>query len=318
MKLDYERVGFTKISDIKIPDSFFNRVKTNIDEIDSIFGDGILLGSTMTLISDPGVGKSIFCRTLLEKLGDNGYSVGYSSGEEDINQIAYNASVMGIQNLQTATITDIDELASAMESFDVLVIDSFQSLTTKRDLNSRAEVQYFSNTIVKKAKQHNCCVIIIVQKTTSGQIKGGTSLPFAVDVNLKITKDEEVGEDFRLIEVYKNRFGKTGKYELEMTSNGYIFKGAYTEPVKSGKVAKQPISEIRKQMIIDMIEPPLINMQRVMSELDVNFQTAGNLLRELTFEGKLLKYGRGDNANWKHRIIPPLNQMEPQHAESYE
>lgn len=317
MQLDHQRIGFTRISDINIPTSFYNRIKTEEEEIDVIFGNGILPGSTITLISDPGVGKSIFCRTLLNKLGEIGYNVGYSSGEEDINQIAYSAASLGITNLQTATITDIDELADAMVEFDVLVIDSFQTLTTKRDLNSRERVQYFCNTIVKKAKEHKCAVIIIVQKTSSGEIRGGTTLPFAVDVNVRILKDPEMGEDFRIMDVYKNRFGKTGKYEMEMTSSGYIFKGAYVEPEKPVKGPKVPVSEARKEIIMGMIEPPSITLSRVMSELGVAYQTASNLLRELTIERRLKKYGRGDNATWKHTQLPQVNQSEEEYEEEH-
>jgi archaellum biogenesis ATPase FlaH len=310
MQLDHQRIGFTRISDVNIPDSFYNRLKTGEDEIDTIFGDGILLGSTMTMISDPGVGKSIFCRTVLEKLGNAGYAVGYASGEEDINQIAYSAASLGIKNLQTATITDIDELCDAMEQFDVLVIDSFQTITTKRDLNSRTKVQYFCNSIVKSAKQHNCVVIVIVQKTSSGEIRGGTTLPFAVDVNICILKDTDVSEEFRLIQVYKNRFGRTGKYEMEMTSSGYIFKGVYVEPEQPAKVAKIPISEQRKELILSITEPPHITVDRVMEEIGVAYQTAANLLRELTFERKLKKYGRGADAIWKNVEIKQIEIEE--------
>jgi len=304
MQLEHERVGFTRIGDIEIPDSFFNRLKTNESEIDDIFGDGILPGSTATIISDPGVGKTILCLTILEKLTLQNYRVGYTSGEEDINQIAYNVRRLGIEQLQTATITDIDEIADAMQHFDVLVIDSFQCLTTKKDLNSREKVQYFANTIVKKAKQHKCSVFVIVQKTSSGEIKGGTTLPFAVDINIRISKNTDISEEFRVLEVYKNRFGQTGKYEMEMTQSGYVFKGKYTEPDESSiKKSKQPVSEVRKEAILNMMEPPLITVERVISELGVGYQTASNLLRELVYEKKLKKFGRGSESIWKQQTV---------------
>jgi predicted ATP-dependent serine protease len=311
MQLEHKRVGFTRIGDVEIPESFFNRLKTNEPEIDDMFGDGILPGSTATIISDPGVGKSILCLTILEKLTLQNYKVGYTSGEEDISQIAYNVRRLGIEQLQTATITDIDEIADAMQHFDVLVIDSFQCLTTKKDLNSRAQVQYFANTIVKKAKEHKCSVFVIVQKTSSGEIKGGTTLPFAVDINIRISKDVDVSEEFRVLEVYKNRFGQTGKYEMEMTQAGYVFKGKYIEPVESStKTSKQPVSEMRKQMIIDMIEPPLITIERVIDELGVGHQTASNLLRELVYENKLKKFGRGSESIWKHKSVDAPTFLE--------
>jgi DNA repair protein RadA/Sms len=317
MQLNHTKVGFTKIGEVEIPDNFFNRIKTGISDIDMIFGDGILPGSVTTLISDPGVGKSIFCRTILDKLQSAGYNVGYASGEEDINQIAYSSLTLGITDLQTATITDVDILVSAMDEFDVLVIDSFQTLTTTKDLNSRAHVQYLTNTIVHNAKKRNCAVIVIVQKTSSGEIKGGTTLPFAVDLNIRILKDADMGESFRLVEVYKNRFGKTGKYELEMTDSGYVFKGVYIEPEAPEKAPRIPVSNVRKDIIMGMIEPPLITIERVMDELNVAHQTASNLLRELTSEKRLIKYGRGSDAVWKMRVPIQIKSDETEQSQEH-
>lgn len=72
MLLNHEHVEFTRIGDVSIPNSYFNRIKTGDDELDSIFGDGILPGSTMTLIAKPGTGKSVFSLILSEKLTTKG------------------------------------------------------------------------------------------------------------------------------------------------------------------------------------------------------------------------------------------------------
>lgn len=302
MQLDHKCVDFTPIGDVQIPDTFFQRLKTNNPELDSIFGDGILPGSTITLIAKPGIGKSIFCLTLAEHLTIAGYKVGYTSGEEDIHQIAYNSKRLGIKYVKTGTITDIDQIVEAMQKLDFLVIDSFQCLTSKRDLNSRQKVTLFSNTLVKAAKQHQCTVLIIVQMTSSGELKSGTTLPYAVDVNMRIDKNEEEGVQSRIIEVYKNRFGPTEKYSAIMKSDGYEFNGVFTEPVVE-KSKKVPVSESRKQEIIDMIEPPLITVERVMSELGISYATANNLLRELVMERKLVKFGRGGESVWKNANV---------------
>jgi predicted ATP-dependent serine protease len=302
MLLNHEHVEFTRIGDVSIPNSYFNRIKTGDDELDSIFGDGILPGSTMTLIAKPGTGKSVFSLILSEKLTTKGYKVGYTSGEEDIRQIAYNAKRLNVKNLKIATITNVDEIVQHMKNMDFLVIDSFQCLTTDNDLNSRQKVQYFVNTLIKKAKVYDCALLFIVQMTTSGELKGGTTLPYAVDVNLKIDKDEELGKDYRIINVYKNRFGPTAQYKAIMESSGYTFLGAY-EPEEKVKTSKVSISQTRKNHIINMVEPPLITVARVSEELDISTQTANNILRELVAENKLCKYGRGSESVWKVNSI---------------
>jgi DeoR/GlpR family transcriptional regulator of sugar metabolism len=95
-----------------------------------------------------------------------------------------------------------------------------------------------------------------------------------------------------------------------MTSSGYIFKGVYVEPEQPAKVAKIPISEQRKELILSITEPPHITVDRVMEEVGVAYQTAANLLRELTFERKLKKYGRGASAIWKNVEIKQIEIEE--------
>jgi hypothetical protein len=48
-----------------------------------------------------------------------------------------------------------------------------------------------------------------------------------------------------------------------------------------------------------------------MTELDIAYQTAANLLRELTHERKLRKFGRGSTAIWKHKVV---ENVEPDHS----
>lgn len=300
MNLDLEKTTFTKISDILIPDIFFNRILSGNDEIDKIFGSGILPGSTITLKALPGVGKSVFALTLSEKLTNLGYDIAYSSGEEDIRQLAYNCKRLGISNLEIGTITDVDELLDVMPGKHFMVIDSFQTLTTKKELNSRERNKYFIDNLVKQAKVHECSLMFIVQETSSGEIRGGTTLPYAVDVNMKIIKDPD-DKDFRIFDVYKNRFGPTMTHGARFGASGYEFLGEYTETeeMKEEKKSKTSVKEVRKQAIMDMDEPPLITIQRVMDSLDVKEQTAKIILTELENDMKIIKYGRGANAIWK-------------------
>lgn len=64
------------------------------------------------------------------------------------------------------------------------------------------------------------------------------------------------------------------------------------------KEKKTSIKEIRKQDIMAMGD--LITMKSVCAFLNIQPQTARLALVELENEEKLLKYGRGDNAIWKH------------------
>ncbi len=300
MNLQHETQPFTKISDVEIPEIYFNRFTSGNDNLDNIFGEGGLLpGSTITIKALPGAGKSVFCLTLAEALTKKGYRVGYSSGEESHYQIAYNCKRLGIEDLKVSTITDIDELLVHIPNLDFLVIDSFQTVTINKDLSTPKKAEYCINNLVKKAKEHNCCLLFIVQETSTGEIRGGPTLLYAVDVNLEVIKDK-FDKTVRIINNYKNRFGATLKHATKFDKNGYEFLGEYMEEDETKKKVKTgPIKETRKEEIMTMIEPPLITVQRVMDHFDVKEQTAKILLTELENDMKLIKYGRGITAIWK-------------------
>jgi hypothetical protein len=181
-----------------------------------------------------------------------------------------------------------------------MVIDSFQTLTTTKDLNRQDKNKYCIDNLVKQAKVHECSLMFIVQETTSGEIRGGTTLPYAVDVNMKIIKDPD-DKDLRIFDVYKNRFGATMMHHSKFGYSGYEFLGDYNKPeiMKEEKQKKTSIKEVRKQDILDMNDSTEITLNAVMETLDIKEQSAKILLSELEQELKIIKRGRGPTAIWK-------------------
>lgn len=57
MILNHNYTTLKRANEIEIPDIYFNRLKTGIERIDNMFGEGILPGSTFTVDAAPGVGK---------------------------------------------------------------------------------------------------------------------------------------------------------------------------------------------------------------------------------------------------------------------
>ncbi len=298
MNLGYEKKTFTKISDVKIPDIFYNRFKTGIPELNNIFGDGLLPGSTITLKAKAGVGKSIFALSLAEALTREGYRVGYTSGEESQEQIALNCERLRVVDLKVATITDVNEILGFLPDMDFMVIDSFQTLTTSHDFSNRKKTEFFINNLVAKAKDHHCTLLFIVQELANGDIRGGTTLLYAVDVNMEILKCK-VDKDIRIIANYKNRCGPIGDHGAKFGKDGYEFIGPYIGEAEVEKTKKVPVKETRKEEILQMDDPPLITVNRVMDQFQIKEQTARLLLSELESEMKVIKYGRGQSAIWK-------------------
>ncbi len=204
MKLAIKKTSFTKVKNVEIPDIFFRRLKSGIKEFDDLFGDGLLPGSALTFTGVAGCGKTTALLQLMEALAANNYQVGYASGEENMFQLAFTCRRLNVENVSIANETDIDSLADAMKELDVLVIDSFQALTSSKKMNSQELERYAVSKLVSAAKENECVLIFVMHLTKAGVLKGSTLVPHAVDVNFKIAMDPELDETARVIDVYKN------------------------------------------------------------------------------------------------------------------
>lgn len=303
MDLQYETDNtFKSLDNIKIPDIFFNRYKTGISIIDDLFQDGILPGSTITLSAPPGAGKTSLLLQILSSMNNNGYKTGYASGEEDLFQIAFTVERLKAKGINAGNISDVDVLAQKMEDLDILVIDSFQALTTKNQLNSRELERYAISTITKSAKKNKCVVFIIMHRTKMGTMKGGTIVPHTVDVNMEIDIIENEEGVFRKIFFTKNRFGPCNDICLLMGSEGYMFD----EPVDMSTVdiaAKENKKKSNKDQLFFEIEQYIqseliVDTQGVMDKLNLGYMKAYNLLREMSLNGTIVKSGKGKTATY--------------------
>ena len=295
MQILNNKTSFTKVSAVNIPAIFYNRLKTGVPEMDEMFGEGILPGSASTLTADPGSGKTTFLLQLMEALSNNGYDVGYASGEENQYQLAFTCTRLNVKNIQIANVQDIDELAAAMSSFDALVIDSFQALTTKNKLNQAEIERYAVSTLIKAAKDNECALFFVMHHTKDGKLKGSSLVPHSVDVNIQITSDSEGTSDSRIISFYKNRFGPTLDYDASLGYNGFQFSGKRV--VEMGKSKKTRKKDLERDILA--LDPPLITKPLIMEKFSLTASQAYLVLKELTDSNKLIKIGRGDDSVWK-------------------
>jgi predicted ATP-dependent serine protease len=300
MKLNFEQTNFTAVEDIEIPDIFFNRMKSGVKDFDKLFGDGLLPGASLTLTAQAGCGKTTFTLQLLEHLSQAGYDCLYASGEENCYQLAFTCKRLNVKAVKIANITDVDTIAEAMTDSDVMVVDSFQALTTKNKLNSRELEQYAISTLCNKAKESECVLIFIMHLTKSGSMRGSTLVPHSVDMNMMITHDVESEDDTaRIISVSKNRFGACIDVEATMGHKGFHI-GEKVQEQKKTLPKSQRKAQLHKQ-ILDL-DPPNITQAKVMA-LGLTKGQAYLALKELTDKGVLKKFGRGANAQWRKVAI---------------
>ena len=231
MNLDFQNNQFVNVNSIPVSAKYDNRLKTGLDELDAIFGDGIVPGTVLTLTGTPGCGKTTFLLQLVSLLHAAGYRTAYASGEEAIDVLANTCRRLNVSNILISNETNIDTLVKATEYTDVLIVDSFTSLVSDC-VNSRAHEIYCVTELCKAAKRNNCVIGIVLHISKSGKYKGSTIIPHSVDVSIALTRQLDVPEDgYSLIniDVTKNRFGALTKNVGVVTSSGYKWESPPVE-----------------------------------------------------------------------------------------
>jgi hypothetical protein len=194
-----------------------------------------------------------------------------------------------------------------MEELDLIVVDSFQALTSKNKLNSRALEKYAVQTLTKHAKRTECTIVFIMHLTKSGDLKGSTIVPHTVDANLKIDRVVDVDDEgARVIYFEKNRFGPLNELECIIGRNGYDFDAQVVREEEPTKVAsKKDRKKEEYDKLIDKISSVHgINISDLSSVLDFNYNKTYSRVRELIAMGKVTKTGRGSAASYNMVDVP--------------
>ena len=308
MDLDIQTTQLTKVKNITIPDIFNRRMKTGIKKIDSLFDSGILPGSALTLTAQAGCGKTTFMLQLLDGLAKNGYSAGYFSGEESVYQLAFTANRIRTTEVRIANQTDIDTIREHMKDLDLIVVDSFQALTSSAKMNSRQLEKFAVQSLTRAAKETECTVVFIMHLTKSGDLKGSTIVPHTVDANLKIERIPNADDDgARVVFFEKNRFGPLNELETIIGRTGYDFnaKVVKEDDGKGPKKAtpKKKRKEIEKEKLLDAIAEAdghrgagIVELAKLLED---NVTRTQYVLRELCTLGKIEKWGRAEYATWE-------------------
>ncbi len=198
------------------------RLTTGMEDVDAVLGGGIVVGSVNLIAGQPGIGKS----TLLLQLADavaKQHKVLYVSGEESGHQIGLRAERLGVSSkqLELATSTSADDIAAtiAANSFDLVVVDSIQTVAASGVSSAAGSVSQITNStqlLLQAAKKSATAVVLVGHVTKEGSIAGPKVLEHVVDVVLQLEGDRYGG--FKILRATKNRFGPTteaGIFEMD-------------------------------------------------------------------------------------------------------
>lgn len=201
------------------------RIATKVAGLDSIFGNGIVPGSSLLLGGEPGIGKSTFVLQLASLFAKQNHTIVYASGEESVSQISLRAKRLNIHDdtifiLSTSSVQDvISYIATTEHKPSLLIVDSVQTLTTST-IDGLAgnvnQVKAVASECIDFCKQYNIAIIFIGHITKEGSLAGPKVLEHLVDAVLSFDGDRK--RAFRILRVIKNRFGSTqelGIFQME-------------------------------------------------------------------------------------------------------
>lgn len=203
------------------------RFLTGLEELDRVFGGGVVLGSLTLIGGDPGIGKSTLVLQMCNNFSKSKKCL-YISGEESVNQIKLRADRLGVksENLLVLSETNIESVVSHCnnENPDILIIDSIQTMfssTVSATTGSVSQIKEATAFLMKLAKEQGITVFVIGHVTKEGSLAGPKVLEHMVDTVLYFEGDKNLS--YRILRSIKNRFGSTNEIAVfDMQSSGLV------------------------------------------------------------------------------------------------
>ncbi len=210
----------------QVTDDELERLPVGFEEMNRVLGGGLVPGSLVLLVGEPGVGKSTLLLQTAQYVASRNGNVLYVSGEESVRQTKLRSQRLGYsgQGIYILAETEVEQVTSRLETFDpaLVIVDSIQTLYTQEipsGPGTVAQVRECALRLMRWAKAKGVPVLIAGHLTKDGSLAGPRVLEHMVDVVLYL--EGENLNAYRVLRGAKNRFGSTNEAGIfEMGSNG--------------------------------------------------------------------------------------------------
>ncbi len=214
------------IGEVQIED--LPRFAAGSGELDRVLGGGIIPGSMVLIVGDPGVGKSSLTLRVCANVAREGRQVLYVTGEESARQVRMRADRLEAlaDGLLVVSETNLEQIETHVMKYkpSLLVIDSIQTIfrpEIESAPGSVSQVRECAVELMRIAKNSGIAVFIIGHVTKEGNLAGPRVLEHIVDTVLYF--EGERNAEYRILRAVKNRFGSTNELGLfEMRENGLV------------------------------------------------------------------------------------------------
>ena len=195
------------------------RIKSGVDELDTVLGGGIVPSSLVLLGGDPGIGKSTLMTQVACTLSKK-YKVLYASAEESRAQVRMRCERLkgDFSELMVINETSLDNILDCADGYDFLIVDSIQAVYLE-EMNSSAgsvgQIKECASRLMRFAKSGKTTVFVVGHVTKDGAIAGPKVLEHIMDTVLYFEGQPQ--DNYKLLRAVKNRFGsaqEVGVFEM--------------------------------------------------------------------------------------------------------
>lgn len=185
---------------------------TGIQALDRVLGKGLIPGAAILVGGEPGIGKSTLLLQVAGLVAKGGRRVLYASGEESLPQIRGRGQRLNMlhDNLLAMATTQVEDVLQVLNSEPpaLLVLDSVQTLTSLEAEGlpgNVSQVKAVATSLLEACRRTGTTLVLVGHVTKEGNLAGPRLLEHMVDTVISLEGDRR--QMFRLLRVFKNRFG---------------------------------------------------------------------------------------------------------------